>query len=327
MTSQALFAALNEVASEDILSAGQAGGFLPGKQKKRTALRIVLIAAALILLAGAAGAKMVLGIWNDRWLQQPAPDPAAVVRGAIENQTEKEYTVSVEVGTIREDTREGDLVWTGSRDSMFALQNGWTDTKTALEERCGGSQSNFKAFYANYTVEYDHTKTFYRDGTLGQWFYLTRDADGNWEIWESGDPILLNPQEAAEEPGEAPAEHLLTDPDGAVQEAVEMVKAWESFDDVRAITVDSAQCSEAYRQRALALVPGSALAEAEGWTETYLWENLAAVEITWTTQYNPYPDLPDPPDTTETEVYYLLRDPVTGVWHNSEISGFMDGQE
>ena len=61
--------------------------------------------------------------------------------------------------------------------------------------------------------------------------------------------------------------------------------------------------------------------------EEYLQMNLAAVEITYTTEYNPYPDLPDPPPTTETDVYYLLRDPATGQWQNSEITGFMDSQE
>ncbi len=326
MNSELLLEALGEVAPEDILAAGQAGGYLKGQNKSRPIVRIAMIAAAvLILLAGAVGAKMMLGIWNDRWVHEPSPDPAEVVRSAIGNQMNKEYTVTVEIGKIIEDAQEADKVWAGSRESMLARQNGWTDTGAALAERCG-KREDFKAFYAEYTVEYDHTKTFYPDGALGQWFYLTRGKDGNWEIWESSDPLLLDPQEAAEAPDEARAESPLQDPDGAVQETVEMVKAWESFDDVRAITVDRAQCSEEHRQRALELVPGSALAEAEGWTETYLRENLAAVEITWTTQHNPCPDLPDPPITTETAVYYLLRDPDTGQWHNSEITGFMDGK-
>ena len=315
MNAELLFEALNEAAPEDILRAGRAGGYLEARNM-RPIVRIALVAAAvLILLAGAVAAKTVLGIWNDRWVQTPAADPEAVVRSAIENQSQKEYTISVRVESIAEDVQETEKVRAGAGDSMLARQNGRTDTSGALK-----GSADFKAFYAEYTVAYDHTKTFYPDGRLGQWFYLIRDGDGGWEIWDSCDPIALDP------PAE-PVHPTPTDTDGAVQAVTEMVLAWESFDDVRAITVDRAECSEAHRQRALALLPGSSLALAEGWTEEYLQMNLAAVEITYTTEYNPYPDLPDPPPTTETDVYYLLRDPATGQWQNSEITGFMDSQE
>ena len=97
MNAELLFEALNEAAPEDILRAGRAGGYLEARNM-RPIVRIALVAAAvLILLAGAVAAKTVLGIWNDRWVQTPAADPEAVVRSAIENQSQKEYTISVRV--------------------------------------------------------------------------------------------------------------------------------------------------------------------------------------------------------------------------------------
>ena len=320
MNGELLFEALGEAAPVDILRAGRAGGFLNGKRKLRPTVRVALIAAAIaLLLAGAVGAKMVLGIWNDRWVQTPAPDPAAVVREAIDNQQQKEYTVRVQVDFVREDGQEADKVWTGAADSMLALQNGWADPEN-VHKACA-DRTDFTAVYAEYTVEYDHTRTFYPDGVLGQWFYLVRGKDGNWEIWDSCDPISLDPaQEETEQPQTGVA-----DTDGAVEETVRMVKAWEQFDDVSAVTVEKAECSRERKARAVELLSGSSLAEAEGWTEAYLIENLAAVEITYT--MHPAPDQPDPQPVTETAVYYLLRDPATGQWRNSEITGFMDGKE
>ena len=325
MNGELLFAALGEAAPEDILRSGRAGGYFggeTGKRRMRPTARIVLIAAAItLLLAGAVGAKVVLGVWNDRWVQEPARDPAAVVRTAIENQTQKEYTVSVQVGSVREDEEEADKVWAGSKDSMLARLNGWTDTHAALAPY---DRADFKAFYAEYTAEYDHTKTFYPDGRLGQWFYLIRGQEGNWEIWDSCDPISLD---TAQEETEPSPETEQADTDGAVDEAIRMVQAWEKFEDVGAVTVEKAECSPERKAHAMELLSGSTLAEAEGWTEAYLKENLAAVEITWTAHPAPDPALPDAQPVTETAVYYLLRDPATGQWSNSEITGFMDGKE
>ena len=321
MNSEMLLYALEAAAPEDVLHAGKAAGYLGGRKKKmRPVTRVLLIAAVVgLLLAGAVCADMVLGVWNDRWVQTPAADPAAAVRSAVENQTMKEYTIRVAVESVREDPAEAQKVYTGARDSMLALQNGWADHSAELAEKCRGPE-NFKAMYCVYDVEYDHTKTWYADGRLGQWFYLIPDQKGRWEIWDSCDAVSLEAP-AQEEPPE-PA-----DADGAVQAVVAMVEKWELFDDVDAITVDRAECSAERRDRALALVVGSPLAEANGWTEAYLKENLAAVEITWTTTYAPAPDLPDRAPETETAVYYLLRDPATGDWKNSEITGFMDGKE
>ena len=322
MNSEMLLCALESAAPEDILHAGRAAGYLGGKKKRmKPALRVLLVAAVVgLLLAGVACADMVLGIWNDRWVQTPASDPAAAVRSAVENQTMKEYTLRVAVESVREDPAEAQKVYTGARDSMLALQGGWADHSAELEELCGGPE-NFKAMYCVYDVEYDHTKTWYTDGRLGQWFYLIRDARGRWEIWDSCDAAALDA------PAEAEAAPEPEDTDGAVQAVIAMVEKWELFDDVSAITVDEAAYSAERRDRALEAVAGSPMAEENGWTEDYLKANLAAVEITWTTEYVPSADLPDRAPETESAVYYLLRDPATGDWKNSEITGFMDGIE
>ena len=321
MNGELLFAALNEAAPEDILQAGRAGGYLDGKKREYPIIRILLVAAiVLLLLASAVGAKMVLGIWNDRWVQAPAPEPETVVQSAIENQTQKEYTVSVQIDSIQEDPAEADKVWTGSKNSVLARQNGWTDFSAMLEKH---DRADFKVFYAEYDVEYDHEKTFYSDGTLCQWFYLIRGADGNWVIWNSCDPISLAP--ASDETEQSQTE--IADTGGAVDEAIRIVKAWEQFEDVGSITVEKAFSSPERKERAIQYLNGSSLMKAEKWTEEYLQQNLAAVEITYTTQPVPDPALPDSQPVTETAVFYLLRDPMTGQWSNSEITGFMDGME
>lgn len=328
MKSELLLSALEAAAPEDVLHAGRAGGYLgEAKKRRRPVTRVLLVAAAVcVLLAGVACADMVLGIWNDRWVQEPAPDPAQTVRSAVENQTKKEYTLSVAVESVREDPAEAEKVYTGAKDSMLAMQNGWADNVAELEALCGGPE-NFKAMYCVYNVAYDHTKTWYTDGRLGQWFYLFRDAKGRWEIWDSCDPVALDaPVEPVQETSQQTEEALESAPeprdvDGAVQAVIAMVKKWELFDDVSAITVDRAAYSPERRDRALGVVLGSPQAEANGWTEDYLKNHMAAVEITYTTQFA------DRPDETETAVYYLLRDPATGDWKNSEITGMMDGIE
>ena len=334
MNSEMLLSALEAAAPEDILHAGRAAGYL-GEQKKRRkpAIRVLLVAAVVgVLLAGAVCADMVLGIWNDRWVQSPAADPAEAVRSAVENQTMKEYTVSVAVESVREDPAEARKVYTGARDSMLALRNGWADHSAELAEKCGDIE-NFKAMYCVYNVEYDHTKTWYTDGRLGQWFYLIRDAKGRWEIWDSCDAAALDaPAEPVQETAQQTEAAQVSAPeprdvDGAVQAVIAMVQKWELFDDVDSITVDAAECSSERRARALEVVAGSPLAEENGWTEDYLKNHMAAVEITYTTVYAPTDGLPAPAPETETSVYYLLRDPAAGEWRNSEITGYMDGIE
>ncbi len=52
--------------------------------------------------------------------------------------------------------------------SELAQARGWTDEYLA---------KHFVVVYANYYVEYDHTKTFMDDGQTQQYFYLTQDTE------------------------------------------------------------------------------------------------------------------------------------------------------
>lgn len=320
--------ALGDVSDVYIQQAGVAGGHFANvraKRKPRTLVRGLLVAAILaVLTVTAFAAKKLIGIRDDRWLYTPDADPTAVVQEAISRQTEKDYTVSVTVEQILVDEAETQKVLAGDSTSMLAMRGGSGADTQALAKK---AQGEVAAVYARYTVVYDHEKTYYRDGTLYQYFYLVKNDGGDWEIFDSSDPAELQPPQHDNAPTDGvPADTASgpTDPGGAVQAATTMVQKWAEFGDVERITVDAVAYSEEQTARAIALLRGSTLAEGNGWTEDYLRRNLAAVEITWTTYYAPDPQLPDGSRSAETAVYWLLRDPATGAWQNSEITGFMD---
>ena len=122
------------------------------------------------------------GIQDYGWLYTPGPDPCEVVREAICRQVEKNYTISATVREARLDEGEKQLVLAGDLDCQLALRNGFGAEGTALMEQ---APENLAAVYVRYEVVYDHSKTFYRDGDVDQYFYLIRGADGNWEIFAS----------------------------------------------------------------------------------------------------------------------------------------------
>ena len=111
---------------------------------------------------------------NDAWIQNPSKDPVEVVQSAIENQANKDYTISVKFGAAKVDDTETQRQIEIYKDSELAGKRGWT--KAYLAE-------HFLIVKASYYVEYDHTKTFMDDGNHEQYFYLTRDTDtGLWVI-------------------------------------------------------------------------------------------------------------------------------------------------
>lgn len=319
--------AFNDVDDVYIQQAGVAGGHFAAarrKQAPRLPGRVLLVAAILAALSATAfGAERLLGIWNDRWLHTPAPDPLAVVEEAVSRQTEKDYTLSVTLEELQEDEAETAKVLAGDADSQLARMNG---SPAQLSDRASGEVT---AVYARYTVTYDHTKTFYRDGTLYQYFYLVKNTDGAWEIYDSTDPREVTPAPEttlpeADRQGEIPETTLSeADQQAAEAAAAAMVLKWAEFDDVETLTVDRAEYAQEQTEAAIVRLKGTVLAEGNGWTEAFLRENLAAVELTWTTVYVSDPPLLPGGQVTETETYWLLRDPATGEWHNSEITGIM----
>jgi len=104
--------------------------------------------------------------YNDYWIQQASIDPKETVRSALENQIEREYTLSIEVKEIwvdEEETKRNIKRYLGSE---LAEKSGWTDED--LRER-------FIVVGAKYYADYDGKKIFYTDGHLEQYFYLMQD--------------------------------------------------------------------------------------------------------------------------------------------------------
>ena len=143
---------------------------------KRT-LALVAAIAAMLSLCGFAAYQ--LG-WFDPWMQKPSSDPVQTVQSAIEGQAGKEYTLNVRVDEIKIDEDETARVTAMYSGSELAQSRGWTDEYLA---------KHFVVVYANYYVEYDHTKTFMDDGQTQQYFYLTQDTEtGEWTIIDNTSP-------------------------------------------------------------------------------------------------------------------------------------------
>lgn len=313
MNATEFLTALNDADEAYVWQAGHSGRGAGAAKKQTHLLRRALLAAAIVIILAVSvyGAGELIGIWNDRWLQTPAPDPTQVVREAISRQIEKDYTVSVTVEALLADDAETERYAAWQRDSMLAILNGWGAKPQALE---GKGLEEIRAVYARYTVVYDHTKTFYRDGTLYQYFYLVRDAEGNWEIVESSAPQELKPilpvdDGSAADPSEEPTD---ADRGAAVAVVTAIVSRWDASEGtVESVAYDPARTAAA-RQR----LAGSVLARGNGWSEAYLQAHMAAVTVTYTTGQSGSP-------ATETTTYWLLQDPSTGEWLTSELTAIM----
>lgn len=147
----------------------------PGSRKRI----VILTAAAIALMALCGFAVYELGPF-DLWLQKSSVDPTKTVQSAIEGQSDKEYTIAVQVEEIKIDEDETARVRARYTDSDLARARGWTGAYLA---------EHFIVVRAKYHVEYDHTKTFLDDGTIEQYFYLTRDAKtGEWIVIDNDSP-------------------------------------------------------------------------------------------------------------------------------------------
>ena len=105
---------------------------------------------------------------SDDWIQEESSEPVQSVKAALLNQEAKDYTISMSIGSVDIDSAETQRVINRYLGSELAQSRGWSDDYL---------QEHFVVVKANYTVEYDHTKTFMSDGNLKQYFYLTEDID------------------------------------------------------------------------------------------------------------------------------------------------------
>ncbi|MDE7193942.1 MAG: hypothetical protein K2O14_08230 [Oscillospiraceae bacterium] len=150
-----------------------------GRASNKSVMRIALIAAAAAALLLCGFAAYEAG-FVDRWLQKPSADPVETVRSAIENQAEKDYTITVRVEEISTDAEETDRARERYMNSELARERGWSEELLS---------SRFAAVRAKYYVEYDHTQTFMDDGYTEQYFYLIED-NGSWVIVENTSPRI-----------------------------------------------------------------------------------------------------------------------------------------
>lgn len=141
-------------------------------KNNHTPRRVLLIAAALAALLALCGFVIYkVNPNSDLWIQNPSSDPVAVVRSAIENQAQKEYTFFVRVDEITIDEAETQRMIDAYADDD---PEGW------WYEYVNGP---FVAVRAKYYVEYDYTKIFYDDGNIDRFFYLVADTKtGEWRI-------------------------------------------------------------------------------------------------------------------------------------------------
>ncbi len=171
MKNEKLLHAIGKISDHMVIEAA------PKMNAKKTVRRSLAIAAAFIAIVTVSGyAAYELGFF-DHWFQTPSQNPTETVRTAIENQIDKEYTLSVKVETIEVDEVETKRVVDMYSGSELAQKRGWTDEYLA---------KHFVVVKATYYVEYDHTKTFMDSGYVGQYFYLTRnEKTGLWTITDN----------------------------------------------------------------------------------------------------------------------------------------------
>ena len=289
MKAQHILDALEEIDDRYILTARQANS---ATQKRKIIRRAFLIAAVLVAALALCGFAIQKFGFFDLWHQTPSEDPTQTVRSAIENQIDKEYTLQVRIEEIKVDEAETKRfleVYTGSE---YAQSQGWTDEYLA---------KHFVAVQVRYYVEYDHTKTFQRDGDLEQTFYLTQDAEtGKWTIFDNTSPT---------HPEAEPSLRISQDCTEVVRRELENQNLEAHTQSIR---IDEIKVDEAETERFLEVYTGSEYALSQGWTDEYLAEHFAAVRAWYYVEYDHTKTFL--PDGNTEQIFYLTQDANTNLW-------------
>ncbi|MCM1055353.1 MAG: hypothetical protein NC394_07515 [Bacteroides sp.] len=112
------------------------------------------------------------------WLYEPSDDPVEVVKSAIENQAQKDFTLAVSFGSAELDPEEAEAYSQRRRGSSLA------QTLNISGELFDSGR--IAAVYAEYHINYDNLGTYVSDGECGQYFYLWQDGEtSEWHIFES----------------------------------------------------------------------------------------------------------------------------------------------
>lgn len=169
----------------------------PAAHTKRWLLPLVA-AIMTILLIGTAVAAVIF--YGDLWLQKPSDDPVESVRSALENQAGKDYTIKIEVESVKVDEAETERVVERFIMGVIADRRGWSDEYLA---------EHFLVVRAVYYAEYDHAQTTRSDGEVTMYFYLTQDVDsGVWTIVDNSGNVNWSGSNFTDESGEPPIESI-----------------------------------------------------------------------------------------------------------------------
>lgn len=143
-------------------------------------LRPFLIAAAAAVILLFSGFTVYrVGLVNG-WWQKPSNDPLAVVQSAVEGEINWEYTLSASFERAEIDEAETARWKANLKSSELARSYGWSDEYI---------DRSFLVVRAVYTIRYDHTKTWEKDGRLEQLYFLRQDPETNlWEVYEAQSP-------------------------------------------------------------------------------------------------------------------------------------------
>lgn len=188
MKRERLAYSIGDIADRYILEAGEAEARPRRAALPRAVLLAAVLAAALLLCAAA----VYVASGGDLWRQVPDRDPVQVVRGALERQADKDYTVRITVERVAVDGAETARAREEYIGGGIAARRGWSGEYLA---------EHFTAVKAVYYAEYDHTRTTRSDGDVAMYFYLVRDPDsGRWSIVDNSGNLNL-----AESPAPTPA--------------------------------------------------------------------------------------------------------------------------
>lgn len=176
MKAMDLLQALEQVPEEYLRETEQCRG--TRRRGPARPLRLLLVAAIVVglLTCGYVASQKWLA---EGWYFQQSPDPEETARTALENQIATGALV-VEIQSVKIDPEETARVVELYTDSELAQSRGWS--RELLRD-------HFVVVETIYYAEYDHSRTFLRDGRSRVWFWLLRDPEtGRWSVVDSTSP-------------------------------------------------------------------------------------------------------------------------------------------
>jgi hypothetical protein len=128
----------------------------------------------------AASGTETKGNTDDYNFDYDATDPVDVVRADYMSWLKEDYTISMNVLNAEVDATETQRHFERYKGSELAETRGWTDEYL---------DQHFIVVKVRYECEFDHTKTFMRDGLLEGYVFLTRDPEsGAWTVVDRTSP-------------------------------------------------------------------------------------------------------------------------------------------